>query len=76
VSINVDKNPITKWEPEVFHIAVHDPNSNNTIGNAQISGIVFDPTRNLIQNKFNGISNSNGTYSYSWTTPRTIKPIR
>ncbi len=73
VSINVDKNPIIKGEPEVFRIAVHDPNSNNNIGNAQISGIVFDPTRNLIQNKFNGISNSNGTYSYSWTVPRTVK---
>jgi len=73
VLVNVDKNPITKGEPEVFHIAIHDPISNNNIGNAQISGIVFDPTRNLIQNKFNGTSNSNGIYSYSWTIPRTVK---
>src|SRR6185312_6174921 len=73
VLVNVDKNPITKGEPEVFHIAIHDPTSNNSIGNAQISGIVFDPTRNLIQNKFNGTSNSNGIYSYSWTIPRTVK---
>ena len=73
VLVNVDKNPITKGEPEVFHIAIHDPISNNNIGNAQISGIVFDPTKNLIQNKFNGTSNSNGIYSYSWTIPRTVK---
>ena len=73
VSVNVAKNPITKGEPEVFHIAIHDTNSNNNIGNARISGIVLDPTRNSIQNKFNGTSNSNGTYSYSWTIPRTVK---
>ena len=47
--------------------------SNNNIGNARISGIVLDPTRNSIQNKFNGTSNSNGIYSYSWTIPITIK---
>ncbi|MFZ0327752.1 MAG: hypothetical protein WAL66_10680, partial [Nitrososphaeraceae archaeon] len=73
VSVNVAKNPITKGEPEVFRIAIHDTNSNNNIGNARLSGIVLDPTRNSIQNKFNGTSNSNGTYSYSWTIPRTVK---
>jgi uncharacterized membrane protein YgcG len=73
VSVNVTKNPITRGEPEVFRIAIHDPNSNNNVGNARISGIVLDPTRNSIQNKFNGTSNSNGTYSYSWTIPRTVK---
>ena len=73
VSVNVTKNPITRGEPEVFRIAIHYPNSNNNIGNARISGIVLDPTRNSIQNKFNGTSNSNGTYSYSWTIPRTVK---
>jgi hypothetical protein len=73
VSVNVTKNPITIGEPEIFRIAIHNPNSNNNIGNAQISGIVLDPIRNSIQDKFNGISNSNGTYSYSWTIPRTIK---
>jgi hypothetical protein len=73
VSVNVTKNPITIGEPEVFRIVIHNPNSNNNIGNAQISGIVLDPTRNSIQNKFNGTSNSDGTYSYSWTIPRTVK---
>jgi uncharacterized membrane protein YgcG len=73
VSVNVAKNPIVRGEPQVFHIAVFDPNSSNHIGNARISGIVFDPTKNSIQNKFNGTSNSNGTYSYSWTIPRTVK---
>jgi hypothetical protein len=52
---------------------VFDPNSSNNIGNAQISGIVLDPKKNPIQNKFNGTSNSIGIYSYSWTIPRTIK---
>ncbi|MGC2598332.1 MAG: hypothetical protein WA395_09405, partial [Nitrososphaeraceae archaeon] len=73
VSVNVTKNPITRGEPEVFRIAIHNPDSNNNIGNARISGIVLDPTRNSIQNKFNGTSNSNGIYSYSWIIPSTIK---
>ena len=63
VSVNVTKNPITRGEPEVFRIAIHNPDSNNNIGNARISGIVLDPTRNSIQNKFNGTSNSNGIYT-------------
>ena len=73
VSVNVTKNPITRGEPEVFRIAIHNPDSNNNIGNARISAIVLDPTRNSIQNKFNGTSNSNGIYSYSWIIPSTIK---
>lgn len=52
---------------------VFDPNSSNNIGNAQISGIVLDPKKNPIQNKFNGTSNSIGIYCYSWTIPRAIK---
>ena len=41
VSVNVTKNHITKGEPQVFRIAIHDTNSNNNIGNARISGIVL-----------------------------------
>ena len=51
VSVNVTKNPITIREPEVFRIAIHkNPDSNNNIGNARISGIVLRfPQRNSIQ---------------------------
>jgi hypothetical protein len=73
VSINAEKNPVSKGKDQIFNIAVLDLNSNSHIQNAKIIGLVFDPSKNSIQNQFSGISNSNGTYSYTWTVPKTIK---
>lgn len=66
VSIHVGKKHIISGQKQTIKIAVIDPNSNKTIGGANIKGTVFYSSSGSITRQFNGTTDNLGKVSYSW----------
>jgi hypothetical protein len=67
ITIKVAKNPIAWGNEQTIIISVFDPNSNQPISNAIVTGsIVFPGLNTGITKDFTISSNNLGTASYSW----------
>jgi hypothetical protein len=67
ITIKVAKNPIAWGNEQTIKISVFDPNSNQPISNAIVTGSIVFPVLNVgITKDFTIASNNLGTASYSW----------
>jgi hypothetical protein len=67
ITIKVAKNPIAWGNEQTIKISIFDPNSNQPIASAIVTGsIVFPGLNTGITKDFTIASNNMGTASYSW----------